>query len=86
MCIFVLHKQIERHMERNVYPNRLRIILAERMLTNKWLSEKMKVSEMTISRWKTNKIQPSMSQFVELSLILNVDINELIDNTSNTIR
>ncbi len=34
---------------------------------------------MTVSRWTTNKIQPSMSQFIEISNLLNVDVKELID-------
>ncbi len=39
----------------------------------------MNFGEMTISRWVTNKFQPSMSQFAKISKILNVDIKELID-------
>ena len=34
---------------------------------------------MTVSRWVTNRFQPSMSQFVEVSKLLNVDIRELIE-------
>ena len=43
------------------------------------LAEKLDVSEMTVSRWVTNKIQPSMSQFIEMSKVLNVDIRELVE-------
>lgn len=39
----------------------------------------MEVTDMTVSRWTTNKIQPSMSQFIEISRLLNVDIKELIE-------
>lgn len=66
-------------MAKNGYKNRIRVILADRQVTNKTLAEKMNVGEMTISRWVTNKFQPSMSQFVEISKILNVDIKELIE-------
>lgn len=34
---------------------------SDRQVTNKTLAEKMNVGEMTISRWMTNKFQPSMS-------------------------
>ena len=30
-------------------------------------------------RWRTNKIQPSMAQFVEISRLLQVDIKELLE-------
>ena len=47
--------------------NRLRVILAEKEITNRWLAEQMGVTDMTVSRWKTNKVQPSMAQFVEIA-------------------
>jgi len=59
--------------------NRLRVILAEKEKTNRWLADQMDVSEMTISRWTTNKIQPSMAQFVALSKILNIELKNLLE-------
>ncbi len=61
------------------YPNRLRVVLAEKEITNRWLAEQMGVTDMTVSRWKTNKIQPSMAQFVEIAQLLKVDIKDLIE-------
>lgn len=66
-------------MAKQAYNNRIRVILAEKQISNRSLADKMGVSEMTISRWVTNKVQPSMSQFVEISKLLNVDIRELIE-------
>ena len=66
-------------MGKNEYKNRIRGILADRQVTNRALADKLDVSEMTISRWVTNRFQPSMSQFVEISKILNVDIKDLIE-------
>ena len=66
-------------MGKNEYKNRIRGILADRQVTNRTLADKLDVSEMTISRWVTNRFQPSMSQFVEISKILNVDIKDLIE-------
>ena len=65
------------------YPNRLRVVLAEKEITNRWLAEQMGVTDMTVSRWKTNKIQPSMAQFVEIAQLLKVDINDLIEADFN---
>ena len=66
-------------MGKNEYKNRIRVILADHQVTNRALADKLDVSEMTISRWVTNRFQPSMSQFVEISKILNVDIKDLIE-------
>ena len=59
--------------------NRIKVVLAEKKRTNKWLAAQMGVTDMTVSRWKTNKIQPSMAQFVEISRLLQVDIKELLE-------
>ena len=59
--------------------NRIRVVLAEKQITNRWLAEQMGVTDMTVSRWKTNKIQPSMAQFVEIARLLQVDIKELLE-------
>ena len=66
-------------MEVKVYPNRIRVILAERSLTNRWLAEQMGVTEITISRWTTNKFHPFMSQFIKLSQIFHIDLKDLVE-------
>ena len=58
--------------------NRIRVVLADKQITNRWLAEQMGVTDMTVSRWKTNKIQPSMAQFVEIARLLQVDIKDLL--------
>ena len=63
------------------YRNRLRVVLAEKEVTNHWLAERLEVSDITMSRWTINKIQPSMSQFVTISKILDVDIYDLIEDS-----
>lgn len=66
-------------MSKNEFKNRIRVVLAELQITNRLLADKLGVSEMTVSRWVTNRYQPSMSQFVEISKILGVDIKDLIE-------
>ncbi len=66
-------------MTRNDCRNRIRVVLADKQLTNRWLADKMGVTDMTVSRWKTNKIQPSMAQFVEIARLLQVDIKDLLE-------
>lgn len=80
-----LHKTIHdiMYMEKKRCYNRLRVILADKEITNRWLAEQMGVTDMTVSRWKTNKIQPSMMQFVEIARLLKVDIKDLIEADFN---
>ncbi len=66
-------------MAKKDYHNRIRVVLADKQITNRWLAAQMGVTDMTVSRWKTNKIQPSMSQFVEIARLLQVDIKELLE-------
>ena len=58
--------------------NRLKIVLAERERTGTWLSEQMGHSISTVSRWMTNKVQPSVEQLYEIARHLDVDVRELL--------
>lgn len=40
--------------------NRLKVVLAERKKTNKWLAEQLDKDQATISKWCTNKVQPGV--------------------------
>lgn len=59
--------------------NHLRVVLADKQITNKWVAGEMGVNEMTVSRWRTNKVQPSVAQLVEIAKLLKVDIKDLIE-------
>lgn len=61
--------------------NRLKVILAEKEKTNKWLAEKLVKSEVTISRWCTNEVQPSLETLTEIAQLLKIDIKELLNST-----
>ncbi len=47
--------------------NRIKVVLAEKQRTNRWLAEQMDKSENTISRWCSNKSQPSILQLQEIA-------------------
>ena len=68
-------------MAKKIYPNRLRIILAEKKITNHWLATEMGVTDMTVSRWCTNRIQPSISQLVQMSMLLDTEMEKFIDTS-----
>ena len=58
--------------------NRLKIVLAEKEKTGTWLSEQLGHSISTVSRWMTNKVQPSVEQLYEIARHLDVDVRELL--------
>ena len=60
--------------------NRIKVTLVEKQKTNRWLAEQMGKSENTISRWCSNKSQPSIIQLQEIANLLDVEISTL--NTS----
>lgn len=79
ICLF-LHINVDvNSMEKKEYRNRIRVILAEKMITNTYLAEQLGVSKMTISRWCTNTTQPSAPQLIEISRILQCDLKDLYE-------
>lgn len=66
-------------MKKEMHPNRLRVVLAEKQITNKWLADQLSVTDMTVSRWCNNRNQPSMTQFVEIAKLLNVCVDDLLE-------
>lgn len=63
----------------NNYPNRLRVVMAEKNITNRWLAAHLGITEMTVSRWSTNKMQPSLAQFINIAKILDVTLEDLVE-------
>jgi DNA-binding XRE family transcriptional regulator len=66
-------------MEKKVYKNRIRVMLADKMVTKTHLAELLGVSKMTISRWCTNTTQPSAPQLIENSQVLQCDLKDLYE-------
>lgn len=58
--------------------NRLKVVLAERDITNKRLAEQLNVTEITVSRWVSNKRQPPLEQLYSIAKVLGVSTKELI--------
>ena len=63
--------------------NRLKVVLAEKNRTNRWLAKQLGKSEITVCRWPQNKVQPSLDQLVEIAKILDIDVKVLINNTKD---
>lgn len=61
--------------------NRIKAVLAEKQLTSKWLAAELGKAENTVSRWCSNRVQPSLEILSEIAKILDIDIHELITTT-----
>ena len=67
--------------------NRLKVVLAEKKRTNKWLAEQLRKDPGTVSKWCTNTMQPNLETLAKIAKILEVDIRDLlwpIKDQSNT--
>ena len=58
--------------------NRIRVVLAERDLNNKWLADKIGKDPATVSKWITNTTQPSLQVLLNIAAVLAVPVQELI--------
>lgn len=58
--------------------NRLKVVLAEKKITNKWLAEQLGKDQGTVSKWCTNTCQPDLANLMNIAELLNVDLNELV--------
>lgn len=53
-------------------------MLAERMMTNKDLAEKLGKDPATVSKWVTNTSQPSLENLIEIAECLECELNDLV--------
>lgn len=58
--------------------NRIKIVLCEKKVTSRWLSNQLGVNASTVSKWCTNATQPDISTLLKISDLLQVDIKELL--------
>lgn len=58
--------------------NRLKVVLAEKKITNRQLAEKLGKDEATISKWCTNNLQPNLEMLIKIVQVLEVEVQELI--------
>jgi len=61
--------------------NRIKVVLAEKNKTSKWLCEKIGKDASTVSKWVTNTTQPPLEMLIKIAAALDVKIDDLIRNT-----
>jgi transcriptional regulator with XRE-family HTH domain len=58
--------------------NRIKEVLDDRGIKQKWLAEKLKKSYNMVNSYVQNRRQPSLEILTEIAAILDVDVRELI--------
>lgn len=59
--------------------NRIKVVLAEKKKTNKWLAEQLGKDPATVSKWCTNSAQPGLETLVEVARLLEVEVGNLVN-------
>ncbi len=63
--------------------NRIKIALVESKKTSKWLAEQLGKNPATVSKWCTNKSQPSLDVLMKIAQLLKIDAKDLIHSSAN---
>lgn len=58
--------------------NRLKVVLAEKQKTNKWLAERLGKNPTTVSKWCTNTAQPDLLTINQIAEALGIDKRDLL--------
>lgn len=58
--------------------NRLKVVLVEKKKTSRWLAEQLGKNIATVSKWCTNTCQPDLQTLFQISMLLDIDMRDLI--------
>ena len=58
--------------------NRIKVVLADKKRTNKWLAEQLGKDPATVSKWCTNSCQPTLETMMKIAKLLDVEMNDLV--------
>ena len=78
MTIFVSTTFHYPSMDKDI--NRIKVVLAEKKRTNKWLAEQLGCAPTTVSKWCTNACQPPMETYIKIAKLLEVELSELVNS------
>ena len=59
--------------------NRLKIVLAEKKKTSRWLAAELGKNPSTVSKWCTNVSQPDLQTLKRIAELLDVSMAELLN-------
>ena len=58
--------------------NQVKLVLVEKKRTNKWFSEQVGKDPATVSKWITNKTQPSLDVLIAIANALEVSVQYIV--------
>ena len=58
--------------------NKLKVVLAGKKKTNKWLGKQLGKDKTTISKWCTNTCQPDLGNLMKIAKLLEVEVADLL--------
>lgn len=58
--------------------NRLKVVLAEKEKTGKWLAAQIGKSNCSVSKWCSNSAQPDLQTLNHIANALNMDVRDLL--------
>ena len=70
--IYIIYNMDSNHL------NRIKVVLAEKDKSNKWLAEQLGKDQATISKWVTNTTQPNLEMLLLIAKVLEVNVNDLV--------
>lgn len=65
--------------------NRIKVVLAEKNLQNKWLAGQIGRDQATVSKWVTNTAQPNLETLIKIAQVLRVEIGELVRTNDSVV-
>lgn len=74
--LYLYFTQKHRAMKEDI--NRLKVILADKNKTSKWLAEQLGRDQATVSKWCTNRVQPSLETLKSIADLLGVELKDLL--------
>lgn len=58
--------------------NRIKVVLAEKDKTGRWLAEQIGKSNCTVSKYVNQKVQPDIKTLNAIANVLDVDVKDLL--------
>jgi DNA-binding Xre family transcriptional regulator len=63
--------------------NRIKVVLAEKDKTGRWLGEQIGKSNCTVSKYINQKVQPDLYTLNVIANVLDVDVKDLLVSNKN---
>ena len=61
--------------------NRIKVVLAEKDRTGKWLAGQVGKRNCTVSKWCSNTAQPDLQTLDKIAIALDVNVKDLLNDT-----